>query len=109
MLEAAGEIGGRKLTNITDRTHDTGYIPHAVEKSIFITIPKKEGATECGQHRTISIMSQTGKIVLRVILNRMRNKVDQNIGQEQYGFRKGKGTTNAIFSLRMIIERAIEM
>ena len=90
MVEAAGEIGGRKLTNITNRIHDTGYIPHAVEKSIFITILKKEGATECGQHRTISIISQTGKIVLRVILNRMRNKVDQSIDQEQYGLKKAK-------------------
>ena len=64
---------------------------------------------ECNKHRTISIMSQLGKIILRVILNRIRNKVRREIAEEQYGFMKGKGTANAIFLLRMICERAIEM
>ena len=64
---------------------------------------------ECNKHRTISVMSQLGKIVLRVILNRIRSKIRPEIAEEQYGFVKGKGTTNAIFLLRMLSERAIEM
>ena len=64
---------------------------------------------ECEKHRTISIMSQLGKIILRVILNRIRNKIRPEIAEEQYGFVKGKGTANAIFLLRIISERAIEM
>ena len=65
---------------------------------------------ECNKHRTISIMSQLlGKIVLRVILNIIRNKLRPEIPEDQYGFVNGKGTANAIFLLRMKSERAIEM
>ena len=54
-------------------------------------------------------MSQLSKIICRVIMNRIRNKINFEISEEQYGFRKGKGTTNAIFNMRMISERAVEM
>ena len=54
-------------------------------------------------------MSQLGKVLLRVVMNRLRGKFNERVLEEQYGFRKGKGTNNAIFALRMIIERSIEM
>ena len=80
-----------------------------MQLSTFITIPKKPGAVDCNKFRTISIISQLGKIILRIVLNRIRNKIKPEISEEQYGFVKGKGTANAIFTLRMIMERAIEM
>ena len=39
----------------------------------------------------------------------VRNKVGPDIAEEQCGFVKGKGTTNAIYILRTIIERALEV
>ena len=54
-------------------------------------------------------MSQITKIVLRVILERIRGKIRREISEEQYGFMQGKGTRNAIYILRMLSERAIEM
>ena len=78
-------------------------------KSIFIAIPKKPGPVECNLFRTISLMSQITKIILKVILNRIKQKLGQEIAEEQYGFVKGKGTRNAIFIIRMLPERSIEM
>lgn len=43
------------------------------------------------------------KTVLRVTDERLRRKVEETA---QVGFRRGKGTRNAIFVLRTIIERA---
>ena len=80
-----------------------------MHKSIFITIPKKPGAVECNLFRTISLMSQITKIILKVILNRIKGKLKLEIAEEQYGFMKGKGTRNAIFIMRMLTERAIEV
>jgi hypothetical protein len=40
---------------------------------------------------------------------RMKNKITPEIAKEQYGFMPDKGTRNAIFILRMIIERSIEV
>ena len=42
-------------------------------------------------------------------MNRLRGKINERILEEQYEFRKGKGTTNAIFALRMIVERSVEL
>ena len=109
MVEALGAWGSEVVMQLANKIYDSGQIPTPMQLSTFITIPKKPGAMECNKHRTISIMSQLGKIILRVILNRVRNKIRPEIPEEQYGFVKGKGTANAIFLIRMICERAIEM
>ena len=104
MTEATEEFGIRKITDIANRIYESGYIPNAMRESVFVAIPKKLGALECSKHRTICIMSQLGKVLLRVAMNRIRGKINESVLEEQYGFRKGKGTTNAIFALRMIID-----
>ena len=40
---------------------------------------------------------------------RMRNKITPEIAEEQCGFVKDKGTRNAIYMLRTLTERAIEI
>ena len=54
-------------------------------------------------------MSQVTKVILRVIMLRIRNKMHMEIYTEQYGFMKDEETKNAIFVLRMLSERAIQM
>jgi hypothetical protein len=78
-------------------------------RSVFIAIPKKVGALECENHRTISLMSHVTKILLRIILNRWQGKIGKEISDVQCGFVKDKGTANAIFIIRNIIERTLEV
>ena len=78
-------------------------------KSVFIALPKKAGATECELHRTINIMSHVTKILLRIVMMRVRNKVRPEIAEEQFGSVEGKGMSNAIFMLRTIIEQTLEI
>ncbi|GFS21892.1 LINE-1 reverse transcriptase [Elysia marginata] len=40
---------------------------------------------------------------------RIRRKIKPEIADEQYGFVEGKETTNAIYTLRTLIQRAIEV
>ena len=54
-------------------------------------------------------MSHVTKLLLRIIMMRVRNKINPEIAEEQCGFVEGKGTTNAIFILRTVIERALEI
>src|SRR5215469_6237659 len=44
-----------------------------------------------------------------VVLARIRNIIRPQISEEQYGFVKGKGTRNAIFALRNLAEKALEV
>ena len=109
MILANGNFGLRKIVELANKIYNTGYIPKEMYRSIFIAIPKKPNAVECSLHRTISLMSTITKIILRVILNRIKKKIRFKVAEEQYGFTEGKGTRNAIFNMRMITERAIEV
>ena len=85
-----------------------GKFPKDLSKSIFITLPKKPSAVDC-EHHTISLMSHVTKIILRVLLLRLRSRIQPEIGREQFGILEDAGTRKAIFVLRVITERAVEM
>ncbi|GFS11191.1 LINE-1 retrotransposable element ORF2 protein [Elysia marginata] len=110
-IEALEEFGTTIITDLLNEIYDTGQIPTDMLKSIFIATPKKAGATECELHRTISLMSHVTKILLRVVMMRVRNRIGQEIAEEHCGFVEGKRTltTNAIHMLRTLIERALEV
>ena len=76
--------------------YTTVYIPEDLKTSIFILLPKKQKAVECSDYRTISLMCHTLKLLLTVILKRITNKIDIEVGREQAGFRKKSGTREVI-------------
>ena len=85
------------------------FIPEDLRTSVFILLPKKKKATECSDYRTISLMCHTLKLLLTVILNRIKSKIDREVGKEQAGFRKNSGTREAIFSLKILAEKYMDM
>ena len=108
-IEALEEFGKDKLTIFLNEIYDTGLIPSDMSKSIFIALPKKQGATECESQRTISLMSHVTKILLRIIMKRVRSKLKTEIAEEQCGFVEGKGTSNAVYLIRILTKRAFEV
>ena len=54
-------------------------------------------------------MNQVLKLLPRIIMMRNRIKIHQEIPEEQRGVVEGKGTTNTIYILRTLAERAIEI
>jgi hypothetical protein len=77
-------------------------------KSVIIPLEKEPNATECGDFRTISLISHASKILLKILTSRIEIKCKNFIGDDQFGFRKGVGTREAIASLRTVCERSIE-
>ena len=108
MILALGEEGVNLLWELFNNIYETGHLPDEMLKSIFIAIPKKPNTMDCENHRTISLMSHTLKLFLKTILQRVRRKLIPQISDYQYGFMPDRGTRNAIFTLRMLCERAIE-
>ena len=78
-------------------------------KSAFIAMPKKPGAVKCELHRAISLMSHMSNILLRVLINRVKGRTKSVIGEVQYGYVEDKGTRSAIYLLRMMMERSIQV
>ena len=68
---------------------------------MLIPIYKNKGDAQCcGKYREIKLMSHTMKVRERIIEARLRDIVE--ITKQQYGFMPGKGTTDAMFALRML-------
>ena len=108
MLKALGDTCVNILYTMVNKIYDSGEIPIDMLKFVFIALPKKPNTLDCDQHRTISLMSHTLKLLLKIVLERCRSKIRPEIAQCQYGFMPDKGTRNAIFTLRMLSERSIQ-
>ena len=54
------------------------------------------------------MLSVEGKVLGRIIIDRIRKGVDRLLRKEQAGYRKSRGTTDQVFILRNIIEQANE-
>jgi hypothetical protein len=76
----------------------------------MIALKKKPPATKCSDHRTISLIAHTAKIVAKILRRRIEKKIEDVLGEDQFGFRRGKGTMDAIRMLsRIISEQTLEI
>ena len=105
LLQAMSEKGIDIMTNLINKIYRSGYIPEDFRRSIFVPIPKVSKAQECSDFRTIALISHASKVLLHLIKRRITPVIEGQLGDSQMGFRKGKGTRDAIFQLRMISER----
>ena len=62
----------------------------------------------CNIYRGISLLSIVGKLYGRVLINRISSETECAIGEEQCGFRRGRGCVNQVFAERQVCEKAIE-
>jgi hypothetical protein len=73
----------------------------------MIALKKKPQATKCSDHRTISLIAHTAKIVVNILRRRIEKKIDDLLGVDHFGLRRGKGTRNVIGMLRIISGRTL--
>ena len=79
-------------------------IPDEWRKSVLVPLYKGKGdIKECGNYRGIKLISHTMKLWERIIEARIRKEV--TIAEQQFGFMPGRSTTDAIFFLRMLLEK----
>jgi hypothetical protein len=106
MLQAGGEPLSRQIHKLCNKAWHEGTIPEEWGKSILVPIPKKGDLSNCSNYRTISLINHTGKVLLIVLLNRLKNHLDPYLSEEQAGFRKDRSTVHQILTLRLLAEKA---
>ena len=67
----------------------------------------KGDVRECGSYRGISLLSVVGKVYGRVLIERVIECTDGEIGGEQCGFRRGMGCSDQVFAVRQICEKML--
>ena len=81
-------------------------MPQDWKRSVFIPIPKKGNAKECSNYRTIALISQASKVMLKILQARLQQYMNRELPDVQVGFRKGTGTRDQIANIRWIIKKA---
>ena len=83
-------------------------IPQDFKDASIIHLYKRKGNPQvCDNHRGISLLSIAGKILAKILLNRLNAHLDQAgpIPESQCGFRKDRGTIDMIFTARQLQEK----
>ena len=75
----------------------------------MIALKKKTQTTKCSDHRTISLIAHTAKIIANILRRRIERKIEAVLGEDQFGFRRWKGTGDAIGMMRIIAEQTLEI
>ncbi|KAK3540383.1 hypothetical protein QTP70_030202 [Hemibagrus guttatus] len=99
-----GEAAVEFLTSFFNRVLESERMPEEWRRSVLVPIFKNKGDVQsCSNDRGIKLMSHTMKLWERVVEARLRKVVE--ICEQQYGFMPRKSTTDAIFALRILMEK----
>ena len=110
MVDIAGEIGARWTKRLLNACMRQCKVPEDWRIALIVPIWKRKGdAQDPGKYRGITLLSHIMKLLERILDKRLREKVEHKLGEEQLGFRKGRGTTDGMFALRQLVEKRLEM
>ena len=87
---------------------ENSAVATGLEMSVFIPIPKKGNAKECSNYCTIALISHASKVMLKILLVRLPQYLNEELPDAQAGFRKGRGIRDKIANICWIIEKARE-
>ena len=84
----------------------TQHWPQDWERSVFIPIPKKGNAKECSNYRTISLISHSSKVMLKILQARLQQYV--NFQMFKLVLEKAEEPEIKFPNIRWVIEKARE-
>jgi hypothetical protein len=68
------------MTKLINTIYETGEWPKDFMKVTIIALKKKPQATKCIDHRTISLIAHTAKIVTKKLRRRIEKKIEDVLG-----------------------------
>jgi len=98
-----------RLHQLITNAWEVGFVQQAWKVASIVTKYKKGDRTDCATYRVISLLSTTGKIFARILLNILSTHITPEVVPEtQCGFRGIRSTVDMIFCLRQLQEKCIE-
>ncbi|XP_005853141.1 PREDICTED: uncharacterized protein LOC102257229, partial [Myotis brandtii] len=99
LFKDGGPILIKELTSLLQKVWSSEFVPSEWGMADIIPIFKKGLRNVCNNHRGISLLPVASKILASIILRRLSRAREQNIREEQAGFRPGRGCSDHIFTL----------
>ena len=96
----------------TERVYAGGKDTIGVEDGPDRIWKRKGDVHYSGKYRGIMLLSQVLKLLVvleRVLEARIRRRVEGDFGEEQQGFRMGRGTADGMYVLRQMVKQRLEV
>nr|XP_027237025.1 uncharacterized protein LOC113828287 [Penaeus vannamei] len=107
-LTHGGLVLKTRLHSLILKAWEEKQAPNDWKDALLVTIFKKGDRRECGNYRGISLLSIAGKILARILLNRLQIVAEIILPESQCGFRPSRGTIDMIFCARQLQEKSKE-
>jgi sorting nexin-29 len=86
------KVGGRTIRGAIHKLiiaiWNKEELPEEAKESVIVPIYKKRDKTECNNHRGISLLPTTYKILSNVLLSRLIPHAEEIMGDQQCGIRR---------------------
>lgn len=97
-----------KLLQLVHEVWTECTVPCDWRDAILVPIPKKGDLSCCDNWRGISLLDVVGKVVARVLQERLQKLAEDELPESQCGFRKNRSCADMIFTVRQLVEKSWE-
>ena len=107
-LNLGGDVVVTWMSNLISTIWEKEYVPVDWLKQLTVPIHKKGSYDDCDNYRGIALLSVPGKVLCKVIQNRLKKVAESTLRENQCGFRGNRGCIDQLFTLRLLMEKARE-
>ena len=108
LVRRAGPAFSTALIQLFHQIWQDEVVPKDWVDAFIVPIPKKGNLESCDNWRGIALLEVVGKLLARLIQNRLRMLAEDILPESQCGFRQNRGCTDMIFSVRQSVENLYE-
>ena len=110
MLKTSKKQFSVSLAYIINLAFETGIFPDILKTTKMIPIFKKGDQQDCNNYRPISLLSNIGKIIEKLIHKRLFKFLNSNncLFNYQFGFRNHHSTNHALISITEKNRKAVD-
>jgi hypothetical protein len=96
VLKLLGEVGLKIMTKLFNTIYETGEWPKDFTEVTMIALKKKPQATKFCDYGTVSLITHTANTVAKVVRRRFKREIEDVLGEDQFGFRRGNRTRDQL-------------
>ena len=83
-------------------------VPKEWADAVLVPIPKKGDLGQCDNWRGVALLDVVGKVVAKVLQDRLQQLAEEELPESQCGFRRGRGCSDMIYTVRQLVEKSWE-
>uniref|UniRef100_A0A8D9E6N4 Craniofacial development protein 2 n=1 Tax=Cacopsylla melanoneura TaxID=428564 RepID=A0A8D9E6N4_9HEMI len=108
LLKGGEDTVVNMMVTLLKKVWEEKHIPKDWTDAIVVPLHKKGNKAKCDNYRGISLLSVPGKVLSKVLCNRLSPFLETCFSDSQCGFRTERSTVDMIFATRQLVEKTLE-